>query len=185
MYKNFIGFSFSFTKLERFLQLADDDYTSVNINRTERLKRQVRNCNWQVVVCTTTVNYFHALRRQLRRDFRKPLIVLSSKKLLRHKGVNHIIYFLHLINKHDINRLLQICPSLKTKNVFLYAITMQQLISPPRRSSALSSARGRFTTISWSAMNKIRERYQIKIIFENLKTRYSISSQKIRILLTQ
>jgi 2-oxoglutarate dehydrogenase E1 component len=82
------GAEHSSARLERFLQLSDDDYTSVNINRTERLKRQVRNCNWQVVVCTTTVNYFHALRRQLRRDFRKPLIVLSSKKLLRHKGAS-------------------------------------------------------------------------------------------------
>ena len=40
----------------------------------------------QVVNCTTPANYFHVLRRQLRRDFRKPLIVMTPKSLLRHKA---------------------------------------------------------------------------------------------------
>jgi len=37
------------------------------------------------VNCTTPANYFHALRRQIHRDFRKPLIVMTPKSLLRHK----------------------------------------------------------------------------------------------------
>src|SRR5207248_863100 len=41
--------------------------------------------NWQVIVPTTPANYFHALRRQVRRAFRKPLIVMTPKSLLRHK----------------------------------------------------------------------------------------------------
>ncbi len=41
----------------------------------------------QVVNCTTPANYFHVLRRQVRRDFRKPLIVMTPKSLLRHKAV--------------------------------------------------------------------------------------------------
>ena len=41
----------------------------------------------QVVKCTTPANYFHVLRRQVRRDFRKPLIVMTPKSLLRHKAV--------------------------------------------------------------------------------------------------
>jgi 2-oxoglutarate dehydrogenase E1 component len=41
--------------------------------------------NWQVVNCTTPANYYHALRRQVRRNFRKPLIVMTPKSLLRHK----------------------------------------------------------------------------------------------------
>jgi 2-oxoglutarate dehydrogenase E1 component len=53
-------------RLERFLQLSAED-------------------NWQVLNCSTPANYFHALRRQLRRDFRKPLIVMTPKSLLRHK----------------------------------------------------------------------------------------------------
>jgi 2-oxoglutarate dehydrogenase E1 component len=44
---------------------------------------QVQSCNWQVVNCTTPANYFHVLRRQVKRDFRKPLIVMSPKNLLR------------------------------------------------------------------------------------------------------
>ncbi len=53
-------------RVERFLQLCAED-------------------NIQVVNCTTPANYFHALRRQLKRDFRKPLIVMTPKSLLRHK----------------------------------------------------------------------------------------------------
>jgi 2-oxoglutarate dehydrogenase E1 component len=57
----------SSARLERYLQLCAED-------------------NMQVVNCTTPANYFHALRRQLRRNFRKPLIVMTPKSLLRHKA---------------------------------------------------------------------------------------------------
>ncbi|BEI85369.1 hypothetical protein CcaverHIS002_0507700 [Cutaneotrichosporon cavernicola] len=69
-------------RIERFLQLCDDDprvYPS-----PEKLERQIQDCNMQVVYPTTPANYFHALRRQQMRDFRKPLIVFFSKALLRH-----------------------------------------------------------------------------------------------------
>ncbi len=56
----------SSARLERFLQLCAED-------------------NIQVVNCTTPANYFHVLRRQLHRDFRKPLIIMTPKSLLRHK----------------------------------------------------------------------------------------------------
>ncbi len=58
----------SSARLERYLQLCAED-------------------NLQVVNCTTPANYFHALRRQMRRNFRKPLIVMAPKSLLRHKLV--------------------------------------------------------------------------------------------------
>ncbi|MEX0503334.1 2-oxoglutarate dehydrogenase E1 component [Alphaproteobacteria bacterium LSUCC0719] len=57
----------SSARLERYLQLCAED-------------------NMQVVNCTTPANYFHVLRRQLRRDFRKPLVIMTPKSLLRHKG---------------------------------------------------------------------------------------------------
>jgi 2-oxoglutarate dehydrogenase E1 component len=53
-----------------------------------RLERFLQACaeeNMQVVNCTTPANYFHVLRRQLHRKFRKPLIVMTPKSLLRHK----------------------------------------------------------------------------------------------------
>jgi 2-oxoglutarate dehydrogenase E1 component len=48
----------------------------------------------QVANCTTPANYFHILRRQIRRDFRKPLILMTPKSLLRHKlAVSNIADF--------------------------------------------------------------------------------------------
>jgi len=56
----------SSARLERYLQLCAED-------------------NMQVANCTTPANYFHLLRRQMRRDFRKPLVLMTPKSLLRHK----------------------------------------------------------------------------------------------------
>jgi 2-oxoglutarate dehydrogenase E1 component len=53
--------------------------------RPERYLQLCAEDNLQIVNCTTPANYFHALRRQIRRNFRKPLIVFSPKSLLRHK----------------------------------------------------------------------------------------------------
>ena len=53
-----------------------------------RLERFLQMCageNIQVMNCTTPANYFHALRRQIHRAFRKPLILMTPKSLLRHK----------------------------------------------------------------------------------------------------
>ncbi|XP_020582994.1 2-oxoglutarate dehydrogenase, mitochondrial-like [Phalaenopsis equestris] len=74
----------SSARLERFLQMSDDNpYVIPEMEPT--LRKQIQECNWQVVNVTTPANYFHVLRRQLHRDFRKPLIVMSPKSLLRHK----------------------------------------------------------------------------------------------------
>ncbi len=56
----------SSARLERYLQLCAED-------------------NIQVANCTTPANYFHILRRQMLRDFRKPLVMMTPKSLLRHK----------------------------------------------------------------------------------------------------
>jgi 2-oxoglutarate dehydrogenase E1 component len=53
--------------------------------RPERYLQLCAEDNLQVVNCTTPANYFHALRRQMHRNFRKPLIVMTPKSLLRHK----------------------------------------------------------------------------------------------------
>jgi 2-oxoglutarate dehydrogenase E1 component len=53
--------------------------------RVERYLQSSAEDNWQVANCTTPANYFHILRRQLKRDFRKPLILMTPKSLLRHK----------------------------------------------------------------------------------------------------
>jgi 2-oxoglutarate dehydrogenase E1 component len=52
--------------------------------RIERFLQQCADNNIQIVNCTTPANFFHVLRRQLHRPFRKPLIVFTPKSLLRH-----------------------------------------------------------------------------------------------------
>lgn len=73
----------SSARLERFLQLSDSDPTKVFKNEGER--KQMQHANWCIVNCTTPANYFHVLRRQLHRDFRKPLVCMTSKWLLRYQ----------------------------------------------------------------------------------------------------
>jgi 2-oxoglutarate dehydrogenase E1 component len=53
--------------------------------RPERFLQQCAEDNIQVANCTTPANYFHILRRQIHRNFRKPLIIMTPKSLLRHK----------------------------------------------------------------------------------------------------
>lgn len=53
--------------------------------RLERFLQQCAEDNMQVANCTTPANYFHILRRQMHREFRKPLILMTPKSLLRHK----------------------------------------------------------------------------------------------------
>jgi len=53
--------------------------------RPERILQLSAEENWIVDNCTTPANYFHILRRQLHRSFRKPLIIMTPKSLLRHK----------------------------------------------------------------------------------------------------
>jgi len=78
------GAEHSSCRVERFLQMVDEDPHFVpEFNRDSRM--QIQKHNWQIVNCTTPANYFHCLRRQIHRDFRKPLIVVSPKNLLRHK----------------------------------------------------------------------------------------------------
>lgn len=52
--------------------------------RIERFMELCADYNMQVTNCTTPANFFHALRRQFKRDFRKPLVVFTPKSLLRH-----------------------------------------------------------------------------------------------------
>jgi len=53
--------------------------------RAERFLQLCAHGNMQVVNCTTPAQFFHVLRRQMHRNFRKPLVVLTPKSLLRHK----------------------------------------------------------------------------------------------------
>ncbi|QCE12862.1 2-oxoglutarate dehydrogenase, mitochondrial-like [Vigna unguiculata] len=74
----------SSARLERFLQMADDN-PHVIPEMDPTLRKQIQECNLQIVNVTTPANFFHVLRRQVHREFRKPLIVMSPKNLLRSK----------------------------------------------------------------------------------------------------
>jgi len=76
----------SSARLERFLQLCAHE-------------------NIQVMNCTTPANYFHALRRQIHRDFRKPLIIMTPKSLLRNKRCTSNLEDFN--NKNTFHRILK------------------------------------------------------------------------------
>lgn len=69
-------------RIERYLQLCNED--SRIFPPLEKLDRQHQDCNMQVAYMTTPANLFHILRRQMNRQFRKPLVIFFSKALLRH-----------------------------------------------------------------------------------------------------
>uniref|UniRef100_A0A6Q2X149 2-oxoglutarate dehydrogenase complex component E1 n=1 Tax=Esox lucius TaxID=8010 RepID=A0A6Q2X149_ESOLU len=75
-----MGPEHSSARPERFLQMCNDDPDTF----PEFAVRQLYDCNWIIVSCSTPANYFHVLRRQILQPFRKPLIVLTPKSLLRH-----------------------------------------------------------------------------------------------------
>jgi 2-oxoglutarate dehydrogenase E1 component len=67
-------------RLERFLRHSGEPF---EVDLGQPVKRQILHNNLQVIVPSFAANYFHALRRQMRRLYRKPLVTFNSKKLLR------------------------------------------------------------------------------------------------------
>lgn len=106
----------------------------------------MKSGNIQIICCSTTSNYFHALRRQLNRSYRKPLIAFNSKKLLKFKGVRVRIF--RLIDRSRISlrvrALLQSTPMLRLSQI---------------RWRRFSSAMANFTTISRTEGSSSRGMY--------------------------
>ena len=166
----------SSARLERFLQMSDEDAAIVPDSKGGKESMQIQRSNWQIVNITTPANYFHCLRRQVKRGFRKPLVVFSPKSLLRHPQVVSSLAdmatgkkFLPVIDERfpdqikapaDIDRIL-ICSG---KVCALSAVTCVSLASPPAVRCVFltccrdthvslacpSSPRGRSTT-NWSS----------------------------------
>lgn len=74
-------------RIERFLASVNDDVFNIPSNPNEWINLEQKS---NMIVCniTSSANYFHALRNQIHRGFRKPLIIFSPKKLLKHPIVN-------------------------------------------------------------------------------------------------
>ncbi|KAF2460394.1 2-oxoglutarate dehydrogenase E1 component mitochondrial precursor [Lineolata rhizophorae] len=69
-------------RMERYLQLCNEDPRI--FPPEDKLQRQHQDCNMQIAYLTKPSNVFHILRRQMNRQFRKPLVIFFSKSLLRH-----------------------------------------------------------------------------------------------------
>ncbi|KAF7716889.1 2-oxoglutarate dehydrogenase, E1 component family protein [Penicillium ucsense] len=69
-------------RMERWLQLCNEEPRV--FPSADKLDRQHQDCNMQIVCMTEPSNIFHVLRRQMHRQFRKPLVIFFSKSLLRH-----------------------------------------------------------------------------------------------------
>ncbi|XP_038121287.1 2-oxoglutarate dehydrogenase, mitochondrial isoform X1 [Culex quinquefasciatus] len=79
-----MGPEHSSARAERFLQMSSDDPDYFPPESDEFAIRQLHDINWIVANCSTPANYFHILRRQIALPFRKPLIIMTPKSLLRH-----------------------------------------------------------------------------------------------------
>ncbi|PTU18295.1 hypothetical protein P175DRAFT_0504216 [Aspergillus ochraceoroseus IBT 24754] len=69
-------------RMERYLQLCNEEPRV--FPSPDKLDRQHQDCNMQIAYMTSPSNLFHLLRRQIHRQFRKPLVIFFSKSLLRH-----------------------------------------------------------------------------------------------------
>lgn len=88
-----MGPEHSSARIERFLQLSDDQMDvfprDFNIAEWAHIsEKRIKESNWQVCYPSTPANYFHMLRRQVHREFRKPLVFFFSKKYLRAPNVS-------------------------------------------------------------------------------------------------
>ncbi|XP_045764601.1 2-oxoglutarate dehydrogenase, mitochondrial isoform X2 [Maniola jurtina] len=79
-----MGPEHSSARLERFLQMSADDPDYMPPESPDYEVRQLHDCNWIVANCSTPASLFHILRRQIALPFRKPLILMTPKSLLRH-----------------------------------------------------------------------------------------------------
>jgi 2-oxoglutarate dehydrogenase E1 component len=132
----------SSARLERFLQLSAQN-------------------NIQVVNLTTPSQIFHALRRQVRRDFRKPLVVMSPKSLLRHPRATNSI---EEIAKGSFNEVLNdpfISDSKKVeKIVFVSGKLYYELVEEREKNRDMSTALVRLEQISPFPSHKVKEIFQ-------------------------
>ena len=114
----------SSARLERFLQMTDENPMEIPCMDIDR-RTQLQEANWQICNVTTPANYFHMLRRQVHREFRKPLVVMSPKNLLRHpKAVSSLDEF----DNSDANDSLQ---GIRFKRLIMDKTSTSREMEPP------------------------------------------------------
>ncbi len=113
--------------------------------RLERFLQLCAQTNIQVCNITTPSNFFHALRRQIKRDFRKPLVVMSPKSLLRHPmavstkkdfttgGFQEVIEDSNIKNHKDVETLV-----LSTGKIYYDLLTARETANPKSQKAALT-----------------------------------------------
>jgi len=79
-----MGPEHSSARVERFLQMCSDDPETIPDLESPSSVKQLHDINWIVANVSTPANYYHILRRQIALPFRKPLIIMTPKSLLRH-----------------------------------------------------------------------------------------------------
>ncbi len=141
----------SSARLERFLQLCAGE-------------------NIQVVNCTSPSNYFHVLRRQMHREFRKPLIIMTPKSLLRHKRcISNISEF---TSKSSFHRVLEDDAYIKQKGL----ITLNK----DNRIEKVVMCSGKIYYDLVEEREKIKNR---KVVFVRLEQLYPFPAKTLAIIL--
>ena len=108
-------------RMERYLQLMGDTWNSLVKNGQFNINRKALRTNNMSIICpSTSSNIFHSLRRQMRRDYRRPLITFVNKKLLKHKDATTT---LQELNKNHFDTVIDdttTTPEKVTKVVLVY-----------------------------------------------------------------
>lgn len=99
-----MGPEHSSARLERFLQMSDEDEEHFPPIEPKFAIKQLHSCNWIIANITSPANYFHILRRQINLPFRKPLVIMSPKSLLRHPEAKSS--FDEMINGTEFRRMI-------------------------------------------------------------------------------
>mmetsp|Transcript_33214 Transcript_33214/g.53481 ORF Transcript_33214/g.53481 Transcript_33214/m.53481 type:complete len:976 (+) Transcript_33214:304-3231(+) len=154
-------------RIERFLQLSDEDPDSIPVHSGKEQSMAIQKNNWQVCNVTTPAQFFHLLRRQVHRGFRKPLVVASPKSMLKDDLVRSDIedfsgenaYFHRLIPEVDPE--VNATPDSKIRKViFCVGKIYYELASQRKKSDINDVAIVRIEQITPFPFDRVEEIYQ-------------------------
>jgi 2-oxoglutarate dehydrogenase E1 component len=169
--------------IDQFISSAEDKWKTYNglvmllphgyegqgaEHSSARIERYLQMCakhNMQMVNCTTPANFFHVMRRQLRREFRKPLVVFTPKSLLRHPLCVSALEDLSMGRFQELIDDVQVKPSAVEKVVFCSGKIYYELLQEREKTARMEVALVRLEQLyplPEEQINTVLEKYKGK-----------------------